>query len=441
MNKKIFKLALIYPKAAFFGTDMELLKFWEKTKEKTGRLWSNFEVWSGFNTGLLVIAALTPKDFTIKLIDENFEQIDFKEKYDLVAISFMTQQANRAYEIADNFINKGSRVVLGGIHATVLPEEAKKHCNSVVIGEAEDVWPKLIEDFRENKLSPYYKSSLVDMTKSPMPRYDLLKPEYYKSAWIQTSRGCPRDCEFCAATNVFGNKYRHKNVEQVENEIKAVKSLKNNIMIGFADDNMLVDRKYAKDIIERIKKLNIRWFVQTDISIAKDDDLLRSLADSGCMMVFIGFESVNKKSLQKIDKTLWKYKRYDEYKKSIEKIQSYGMGILGAFILGLDEDFNSIFKETSKFIIENHLYSAQITVLTPLPGTQLRKRLEKESRIFSNNWEDYSLTTVTYNPRNMTANELQRGLLDVYKTVYSNEANMDRLRYYKEIFRSKMKGQ
>ncbi|MFH1853931.1 MAG: radical SAM protein [Candidatus Omnitrophota bacterium] len=433
------KIALIYPKGAFFGTNRKLLEFWEEVKKiSQGHLWSAFGIWSGFSIGLLVIAALTPKNFRIKLIDENYENIDFNERYDLVGISFMTQQAQRAYEIAGKFRSRGIKVVLGGIHATVLSEEAKQHCDSVVIGEAENVWQQLLADFEKGRLKEYYRSeSMVDITRSPIPRCDLLNPAYYRVAWIQASRGCPRDCEFCAASNVFGHRYRHKTVSQIEKEIIAIKKIWNNIIIGFADDNMLVDRVYAERLIKRIARHNIRWFVQTDISVAEDDKLLKLLSESGCMMLFVGFESTNKQSLTAIDKTGWKRRQFDNYKGYIEKIQSYGMGVLGAFILGLDTDDESIFNKTSDFILDNHLYGAQVTVLTPLPGTRLRERLKKENRILTNPWSDYSLTTVAFIPKNMTVDELQDGLLGVYKSVYNKEANMDRLRYYKEIYRKK----
>lgn len=431
------KIGLIYPKGAFLGTDPKLLSFWESARKNArGHLWSNFAVWSGFSLGLLIIAALTPKNVELKLVDENYDGIDFDERYDFVAISAMTQQAVRAYEIADAFRSKGVKTILGGIHPTVLPEEAKKHADIVVVGEGEEIWPELLKDIEKGAPKPYYRSTKpVDLAKSPTPRYELLKPENYKVVWIQTTRGCPRDCEFCSASNIFGAKYRHKKITQIDNEIVAIKNIwKKNAIFGFADDNMFVNRKYSRELLGVIKKHNIRWFAQTDISVAEDDNLLAMLRDSGCMMLFIGFETVDKNGLRLLDKTHWKYKQYDSYKKNIERIQSYGIGVLGAFILGLDTDNALVFKRTADFIIDNHLYGAQITVLTPLPGTRLRERLSKENRIISNNWADYSLTTVTFNPKNMTPGELQKGLLDVYKEVYSDEVNIERLKHYKRIF-------
>lgn len=259
------KIALISPKAPALSTNLKIQKTIDELKE-FDFLKQN---WRGLSYGLLIIAALTPASYEIDFIDENYDPINFSIKYDLVAISASTTAiANRAYQIADQFRKERMKVVIGGIHATVLPEEAKEHADSVIIGESEYLWPILINDLEKNNLNSFYKTDkLVNLREIPPPRYDLLKADRYRIIWLQTARGCPHDCEICAASKVYGKKYRRKDVEQVVNEIKFIKQKLGNIPIGFSDDNLFVDKKYLKLFLERIIPLKIRWYGMTDISI------------------------------------------------------------------------------------------------------------------------------------------------------------------------------
>ncbi|MCX5687452.1 MAG: radical SAM protein, partial [Candidatus Omnitrophica bacterium] len=308
---------------------------------------------------------------------------------------------------------------------------------TVVIGEVEDIWQEVLEDFSNGNLKKFYRNKHpVDLTKSPLPRYDLVKKEHYKVIWIQTTRGCPIDCEFCSASKVFGLKLRHKKIDQVIKEIKLIKSLWEVPRISFADDNIVIDKKYAIELVKELKSLNIRWFIQADISIGDDDVFLKLLKESGCAIVFVGFESISKDSLKHTDRVGFKYNRVGKYQEYIKKIQSYGIGIMGAFIVGLDSDDASIFYRTANFIVDNRLYAAQITVLTPLPGTRLRERLEKESRLLSHPWDNYTFLDVNFIPKNMTPGVLQQGLYDIYRKVYSQESAVKRAQHFKQIYKS-----
>ncbi len=422
-----YKLGLIFPKTVL-SNDPEFLEF--------GKTSLNSQLkhgYSGFSAGLLVIAALTPESFEITMIDENVEPIDFNREYDLVGITGMTQQATRAYEIADGFKEKGITVVMGGIHATVLPEEVKTHVDSVVVGEAEETWPKFINDFLKKKIKPFYRQTEpVDLTKSPIPRYDLLKPENYKPIWIQTTRGCPHDCEFCAASKVYGFKFRHKSVEQVITEITRAKEVWGNARINFADDNIFVNRKFARELVKKLKPLDIKWFAFTDISIAKDEELLELIKVSGCETVFIGFESISEQGLSSISK--WKLKQLKEYPISIEKIQSKGIAVIGTFIIGFDTDDVSIFKTTGDFIIENNLAAPPVSILTPFPGTVTRNKLEKQGRLLSNSWGNYTFSNVNFVPERMSSQQLRDGVFELYKRVYSREVQLKRAKYFKNVY-------
>lgn len=424
------KIALISPKGTYFSRNEDFQEFIRKSKNMSS--WR--QIFTGISPGLLVVAALTPKSYEIDFIDENYEQIDFSQNYDLVGITAMTQQATRAYKIAGEFRKRNIKVVIGGIHSTVLPNEAKQYADAIVIGEAEYIWGQLLDDIKKNKLRSFYKSEkVVDLEDSPLPRYDLVNQEFYKTIWIQASRGCPHDCEFCAATKIFGSKYRHKSIEQVAEEIEFIKNKHGNIHIAFSDDNLFVNRSYSEKLLKKIIPLNIRYHAQSDIAIAEKSDLLSLLRKSGCVFLLIGFESVNKKALKKIDRNEWKAKHFNKYPQYIEKIQSMGIGVQGAFMIGNDSDDKTIFKKTSDFVINNNLFEAQITISTPLPGTRLRSRLEKEGRLLDTKWENYTFGDVNYIPKNMSIEELQNGFIEIYRNIDNETGYLKKMVYFKGI--------
>ncbi len=431
------KIALISPRGRFLSNDTEFINFWENTKESAG--YRNF--WSGVSSGLLVIAAMLPKKFKVKFIDENYETIDFEQDVDLVVLSAMTQQANRAYEIAQEFKKrKNIKVVIGGIHPTLLPDEAKRYVDSVFIGEGEIIWKQFLGDLLKGEIKPFYKNlDVVNLKESPLPRFDLLNPDYHKRVWVQTSRGCPIDCEFCAASKVFGKKIRHKDIFQIKEEIRFIKDIWKAPHINFADDNMFLDKKYGMEAIKAIKSFNIRWTAQTDISVADNEYLLPLMHDAGCEILFIGFESLSSENLENIDQQHRKAKYIEKYEKAIQKIQSFGIGVMGAFMVGFDNDNIEVFEKLTDFIIHSNLFGAQVTILTPLPGTRLRKRLSEENRVTNNNWSNYTGFDVNFIPSKMTEKELQEGFKKAYKKIYSPEVRIRKLKYFKNVYSSLLK--
>jgi len=389
-----------------------------------------------FSSGLLLIGALTPRNIETKLIDENCESIDFSEPFDLVGISAMTQQASRAYEIADRFRSQGATVVFGGIHATTTPEEAIKHFDSVFVGEAEETWPVFLKDFQNNRIAPFYRSKrLADLTKSPMPRYDLLKKDCYRVIWLQTGRGCPHDCEFCAASRIYGLRYRHKSIKQIVDEVTLIHNTWPNAHINFSDDNLFLDRKFSKELFKHLRNLDFRWFAQTDVSVANDEPFLDELREAGCTTLFIGFETVSEKSLSLVNKKSWKLRQLKNYSKAIARIQAKGIGIIGAFIIGFDEDTNEIFDDLADFVIRNNIFIPQIAILTPLPGTRVYERLKEEGRLLNNPWSQFTFTEVNFVPKNMTIDELRSGLYYIYERVYAPDVRRKVLLHFKSIFK------
>ncbi|MFH1673118.1 MAG: radical SAM protein [Pseudomonadota bacterium] len=431
------KIALINPKGTFFSKNEKYKKFWNNVRDadKHTVLSTRLDFWSGFSLGLLIIAALTPEEHEISLIDENIEQVDFKEKYDLVCISAITQTATRAYYLADKFRQRDCKVIVGGIHPTLMPEEAVEHADSVVIGEVETIWSTVLKDVEDGRLKRCYKSaSYFNLRNSPVPRYDLLDIEHYKMVWIQTSRGCPHDCEFCAASKVFGLKYRHKSIDQVMREIDYVIDTWGNYQINFADDNIFFNKKYANDLLDRIEPLKIRWAASTDVSVGYDEKFLEKLRRSGCTILLIGFESINEDNLKGLSKNDWKRRRVKDYPMLIQRIQSHGIGIMGAFLVGFDNDKSSVFNDVANFILDTNLYASQITVPTPLPGTRLRERLTAEKRLLESSWDKYTFLDVNYAPKHLTIDELEAGVLDIYMRVYNKEARLSVARHFKQIF-------
>ena len=407
--------------------DQEFNEFWRTSV--TPNLIRN--TYSGFGLSILILAALTPQEYEIEIIDENLHQVDFNKNYDLVAITCCTQQATRAYEISKKFQRKKIKTVLGGIHPTVCSNEASKNADSVVVGECEDLWPKLLRDFEAGELKKSYKQTeLYDLKKAPLPRYDLIKYLNYRMFWLQTTRGCPHDCNFCVASNIFGKRFRFKSVEQVVEEIKFIKSVNINPRISFADDNMFVNKNYSKSVLEKIIPLNIRWFAQTDISVAEDMELLILFKKSGCSILFIGFESLSEDELKNANKNNWKAKRVKKYEEYIHKIQSMGIGIFGAFMIGFDSDDVGSINNTCDFIKESKIYAPQISILTPYPGCALREQLANQNRILDKDWNYYTGLDVTFKPNKLSEKELQGQLVSSLKSIYNREHLESNIKYF-----------
>jgi radical SAM superfamily enzyme YgiQ (UPF0313 family) len=371
---------------------------------------------------LPIIATYTPHNVEVKIIDERIEDIDFNVSYDLVGITLMTPLAPRAYEIADEFRKRGISVVMGGMHVSACPDEALKHANAIVIGEAEQVWPKLIDDFMKGALSKIYKApghtdldSLI-----PMNRDLLNKDRYVPVEFIETTRGCPFGCRFCSVTKFFGGKYRARSVEAVVEEISRLKtttkrfSLKN--VVFFVDDNIIGDRNHALKLFNAIKPYKLNWLGQASMNLAKDDDLLALARESGCMGLLVGFESLSDEVLKDVGK---KPNATRDYLASIRKIQSYGIGVLGSFIFGFDQDDETVFEKYWQFVKYSGLEALYVGIMTPYPGTGFFDDLEREGRIFDHDWSNYDTSHVVFHPKRMSAEALRKGYKWALKKSYS----------------------
>jgi radical SAM superfamily enzyme YgiQ (UPF0313 family) len=390
------------------------------------------------NSALPIIASCAPDDCDIDIIDDRYEEIDFTNAWDVIGITMMTCQAVRGYEIADQFRKAGVKVAIGGIHPTVLPQEAKAHCDSVFVGEAETTFPQFISDLKQGNPKPYYAAkTFMQMKEVPAPRYELLSNDgQYAIIWMQTSRGCPHGCDYCTITKVNGSKIRSKSIEQIMHEIESIKSHFGNSLIGFSDDNMLArsNREAAKSILKAIIPAKIRWYASTDVSIADDDELLDLAAKSGCRVLIIGFESLSVESLENINRSKWKYKQLDNYANVIQKIQSKGIGVLGSFMFGLDGDNEDTFKQTRDFIVDTNMYANGINVVTPFPGTRLRQRYLKEKRVLPTGWDNYTKTGINIIPKKMSIQRIADNLVHLLESLYfDNDILFKKLKYFREL--------
>ena len=391
--------------------------------------------------GLLTLAGLTPNRFEIAYheIADLKTLPELPTDFDLVAISTFTAQFYEACDVADFYRAAGIPVVMGGITVSSLREQTKAHCDSVVIGEGELLWPELLADFERGTLKPFYTTKKeFDLADAPMPRFDLLAPQKYNRLTVQTSRGCPHRCEFCASSILLTPRYKVKPVEKVIAEIREIKKIWPKPFIEFADDNSFVHREHYKKLLRQMTKEKLRWFTEADVSVAEDDELLGLMRDSGCQQVLIGLESPKRTNLDGLElKNNWKARQQEHYREAIAKIQSYGITVNGCFILGLDGDTPAVFDDVLNFVRNSNLYEVQVTFQTAFPGTPLYARLKREGRIIRDNaWELCTLFDINFQPKNMSVAELQSGFLKLVKQVYSAAETHERRAKFKQMLKT-----
>jgi radical SAM superfamily enzyme YgiQ (UPF0313 family) len=363
---------------------------------------------------LATLAALTPPEHEVAIDDGCLGPVPATRSADLVAITAMTAQAPSAYALADQYRARGIPVVLGGIHPSMCPDEAAEHADSVVLGEADQLWPDLVQDFANGRMkSRYHDPEPIDLAKIALPRRDLLDPKgYVIFNSVQTTRGCPFNCNFCSVTTMSGVQYRFRPVEKVVEEVRALDSR----FIYFVDDNIIGMPRRAKDLFKAFRPLNLAWASQVTINFARDEDLMRLAKESGCHGVFIGFETFSNKSIRDAGKGV---NRPDEYMRDIARIHAAGIKVWGSFIFGFDNDALDVFRETLEFIEKSRMEFAQFSLLTPLPGTALFHQFEEEQRIVQRDWSKYDLGSIVFNHPLLTAERLHFEKNHAWRRFYS----------------------
>jgi radical SAM superfamily enzyme YgiQ (UPF0313 family) len=391
--------------------------------------------------GLLTLAALTPEDIEIHYLEINsfLDSDELPKKFDVVAISSFTAKIKEAYILADRYRAEGTIVIMGGLHVTALPDEANQHADVIVLGEGELAWPQVMHDLKQHSLKSVYdmRHLSFNLADAPIPRFDLLDIEKYNRLTVQTQRGCVFSCEFCASSIRLSPKFKVKPVKKVIAEIHRIKELWDKPFIEFADDNTFANKTHGKQLLKALAKENIRWFTETDISIAQDDELLELLHESGCAQVLIGFESPTSSGLNGLEMTSnWKARQVKKNLAAIKKIQSYGITVNGCFILGLDGTDTTSFQEILDFVKKSGLYEVQVTIQTPFPGTPLYNRLKSTGRLINEEaWESCTLFDVNFIPDNMTVQELEEGFKWLVAELYSEPFTTWRRKTFLKDFR------
>ncbi len=393
--------------------------------------------------GLLTVAGLTPDNVDVAYREVAEVNPDEElEEFDLVGISSFAAQIDEAYLLADRYRAAGIPVVLGGLHVSMMPEEAAEHADSVLLYGAEGAWPKLVSDFRRGALQPRYEGLRAGVFEEPhyaRPRFDLLRGRAYNRITVQTSRGCPMNCEFCAASLRLTSSFQQKPVDKVVAEIRSALEVTTHPFFELADDNTFINKKWGKEFLRAIIPLGINWFTETDISVADDDELLDLLAESGCRQILVGLESFNGEDLVGIDPSGWKQKHSDRYLEAIERIQSYGVTVNGCFILGLENHTPDVFSRMKEFIDRSGLLEVQITVMTPFAGTPLYERMRRQGVLLQERfWDRCTLFDVNYKPKRMSVDELEAGMRWLFGQIYNEREYTQRQRHYMEIVKKRL---
>ena len=395
---------------------------------------------------LPVIAAYTPESWAVDLVDEAVQDVNFDHPCDLVGISVMTCYAPRAYEIATEFRKRGKKVVLGGVHPTYCPEEALQFCDAVVCGEAEDLWLEVIADFLAGALQRVYKmGSFPALDNYKSPRVELLSPDAYMTRQCSfTTRGCHFDCEFCSVSPFNGKTTRRRPVEEVVKELTQVKrwvcgelvdrmsndtlwnafltglrirlGIEDGSIVAFVDDLHNSNRAYCRELWAALKPLNIKWGCQSTLFLGDDEEMVKLAAESGCVSVFVGMESLDEGSLEETNKP---FNRVEKFAQEIKMFHNHGIMVNPGIVFGFDHDDESVFERAVEFLTKNQVELAYFNVLTPLPGTALFDRYNAAGRIFDRDWAKYDGKHVVYTPSRMTPEQLQEGFYWANHHFYS----------------------
>jgi radical SAM superfamily enzyme YgiQ (UPF0313 family) len=374
-----------------------------------------------------VIASLTPSEHEVSLVDDRIEEINYEEKSDLVAITVDTYTAKRAYHIAEQFWSNGVPVVLGGIHVTLLPEEAAQHADSIVIGDAETIWKRLLRDLARGQLKKEYKGDFETPQKGCLTNRSIFKGKgYLPVSIIQYTRGCPYNCSFCSTAGYFNRTQIFRDPESVVEEIKR-DNLK---FLLFADDNITANLDKAKELLHALIPLKIRWAGQASIEMVKDSELLELMQRSGCLGQLVGFDSMDEDSLRWLNKRT-NMNEYDEYKKAIEILRKYNFQTWASFILGNDHDTMESIKSTVEFAIRSKFTLGFFHLLSPYPKTRIYQQFKSEDRLlYDDKWwlhSDYRYNKAAFIPNNMTTDELSDAVVQANAEFYNYNSILHRL--------------
>ncbi len=391
--------------------------------------------------GLLTLAGMTPAEIEVSYLEvpDPGSLKELPGGFDVVAISSFTAQIKEAYKLADRYRAAGVKVIMGGLHVTARAEEALLHADSVLLGEGESLWPQVMADLQTNRLQPRYdaRARNFDFAQSPMPRFELLDVSQYNRITVQTQRGCPFNCDFCGASIRLNPRFKTKPVDRVIAEIQRIKTIWPHPFIEFADDNTFADKAHGRELVRALIPEGLRWFTETDISIARDPELLALMKEAGCAQILIGLESPTTAGLDGLEhKANWKLKQREGYQRAIATIQDAGITVNGCFVLGLDGQDDTSFDAVFDFVRASGLYEVQITVMTAFPNAPLYDRLHTAGRLLdAEAWEACTLFDVNYVPEKMSVTGLEQGFRGLARRIYDTGFIEERRRRFFERIR------
>jgi radical SAM superfamily enzyme YgiQ (UPF0313 family) len=385
--------------------------------------------------GLLTVAGLTPPGHEVHYFEvDDVRGFEPPGDFDLVGISSFTAKINDAYHLAAQLRAQGTPVALGGLHVSLMPEEAAQHADAIVVGGAEGAWPKLVQDAAAGRMRARYQGATRDVFTPAlyrMPRFDLLAGRPYNRITIQTTRGCPRACEFCAASLRINQRYEQKPVDRVIAELHEARKHFPHPFVELADDNTFLNRAWSKQLLRALQRENIHYFTETDASVVDDLELCDLLAASGCRQVLIGFESPRADDLAGMDPANWKRRQVPHIERIVDVLQSRGVSVNGCFILGLDNQTEDVFPELLDLVRRSGLAEVQYTVSTPFPGTPLHQRLQREERLLPGKGnDDCTLFDVNFLPKRMSVTQLEQGLRWLFAETYTKPETQRRMRHF-----------
>ena len=373
---------------------------------------------------LELLAALTPPDWDVRIIQEPFDRIDFDEEADLVGITVVTNTANRAYAIADEYRKRGRKVVMGGIHPTVLPQEALAHCDAVCVAEGEMIWGDILQDFKNGRLRSIYKQErTTDLDDYPLLDHERItrrRSRFFDIGTIETSRGCPYDCDFCSVSIIHGRKIRNRPLKPVLSEMESI----DNRLLFFVDNNIISSIPYAKRLFAEMIPLKKRWTAQASVAFAKDRELVRLASDSGCFGLLVGLESVVEEGFRQYKKSLGSL---EELKEALKLLKDHGIAVLATMVFGHDFDTKDTIRRTLDYLLDLDLITASLGILVPYPGTRLADRMETQDRLLSKDWSLYDINNLLFKPRNFNCAEFVEEMQNLRKKYFSLPSVMKRV--------------
>lgn len=394
--------------------------------------------------GLLTLAGMTPPTHEVHYleVDDINTMTSLPLGFDLVAISSLSAQIKEGYQLAQRYRAQRVPVVMGGLHVTANPGEPGLHGATAIAGEGEVVWQEVLADAQRGRLNPLYdaRGREFDLGNAPMPAFELLDVGRYNRITVQTSRGCPWRCTFCASSILLTDKYKQKPIGKVLAEIDRIRAIWPRPFIEFADDNSFVNRRYWKELLPELAKRRIRWFAETDLSVHEDEELLELMRKAGCRQVLIGFESPVAGALDGLElRRNWKRARYEQYRQAICRIQAHGISVNACFVIGLDGHGVEVFDALREFVKDALPYDVQVTLPTAFPGTPFYSQLQREGRLLDDKaWERCTLFDINFVPMRMSVEELRRGFHRLVADLYEEQfTKLRRERFHRQCLNTR----